>query len=463
MVSPARCPTDQKLGRTKTIYVPCLLPLDPMSDARTWRYTAPPLPMKLDLGGLGLTESQKTMHSVGVELLLDIGMGCSPCVVPLQNLDSLPEWSRVQVTESFQLYRPEGRGAAISSHVEVDFPPISGIPTIPLRPEVNSSTTTPPKQKRAIVLLSPMSFDQPQMVSASRAGVAPDHDQGNFDSGLDNLPNFVWKWDQSPRGTADQHGKESLSSWRQSLSGSVSMNNKSKDQSVSTPVAAREGGRFDLGATTYLTDPSLDESAISKQHTEDTVTEIEGIFKSYKPLPLYLAPFRIPSPTQITSATVNAAEIPDEKGKHTKKQLKHPLESIRAVKPMRQELSPFILKHNATQSVPVALPTEVAITDRSGKQRADDYLEGPNNGSYGQAGQNVATESRANTYPLEATVEAEAKKKRHLDPSVKRNVTKGGETIESAIDSQRRVMKRLNLKDERFGRIFDMIPDVRLG
>ena len=246
----------------------------------------------------------------------------------LQNTVGIPEWRRTSAAESFQLYRPKN------------------VSTSP--PQENDShdlLETPFRQISApdqgpTILLSPLSLRGPVQPGGSSRLRSQPPDLEWLDPELDNLPDFEWGWDKGLDKEQSDTQRESLTIWRQSLSGS---HERRSGQATSVLATEPLPAPSTTGMISCLTDPSIVEETATQAGQESE--KVENLDPRYQRLPLRLAPFEIPVAHLPGSSVPAAKEALVPATKSRKKVVKqNPLETLKDVKPMKQELSPFILR-----------------------------------------------------------------------------------------------------------------------
>jgi hypothetical protein len=257
----------------------------------------------------------------------------------------IPEWRRTTAAESFQLYRPEqsivNRVEGTESHDILETP----------------LAHTSAQARGPMILLSPLSLLGPSPEAGpsciSRDSRPPDLEW--LDPELDNLPDFEWGWDKGLQSRQSDTQRESLTIWRQSLSGSQSQIQRSKE--IRPPEGPSE--RMTTGMVSYLTDPSIVDETVTQANPTLGSGPVES---HYQPLPLRLAPFEIPTVKLSGPSVLPPKEPPAKQTKSRKKAAKQNMpETIKDVKPMKQELSPFVLRslHQEPEALKMADATHV--------------------------------------------------------------------------------------------------------
>ena len=241
--------------------------------------------------------------------------------------------------------------------------------------------------------------------------------------------------------------------WRQSLSGSQSLR-QTPNQPL--PVVPAVGLTDEAGMVSYLTDPSLIEETAQAEVQGDARFGRTNETSHYQPLPLRLAPFDLPRGSTPLAPLPGRASGPINKPtKRRKAPAKvvtakpNPMEDLRDVKPMRQELSPFVLR-------PVQFGHDGPTADVSGpvipeiQDNTAIIAEGnPNTGM--DKMQDASRESDVfgviDGNPLD-------------DNSIPHDVQNDHLPKSSAASAQRLEMRDLMLHDRRFGQVFDAMKEV---
>jgi hypothetical protein len=274
-----------------------------------------------------------------------------------------------------------------------------------------------------------------------------------LDPELDHLPDFDWGWDQG-LDKADQTDsqRESLTMWRQSLSGSQTSRQTPNQLMPTNPSAVAVD---EAGMISCLTDPSLIEDTVPTELQTDTQSAGLGETNHYQPLPLRLAPFELPRGQTVASLPESPSGPIKRPGKRRKGQpgaaaaQQKSVEVLKDVKPMKQELSPFILRRNqAAQRDHAADISEPVVPAVQGKDSS--AIEGcshmENNGLLGaDAEPDVMTETAAGHF---------------VDQTTLHDVPVDPLRIRSLESAQRQEMRSLMLCDNRFGRMYDANTEV---
>lgn len=240
--------------------------------------------------------------------------------------------------------------------------------------------------------------------------------------------------------------------WRQSLSGSHDLRvGQPKPELPHEPIPDLST----TGMVSCLTDPSIVEETVTQA---DPAEGKAGLDPRYQRLPLRLAPFEIPAVQPPAPAVPIPKDPPTKAIKSRKKAGKqNPPETSKDVKPMKQELSPFVLRSVMQE-----------------REENTSELDGQNNVSDGMALGDIASDERIldtdeSRLPDTGVVHEPADGAGfRVSPEAMRFQARSANdpvTSESTdwMRSHRRWARKLVSRDRRFGQCVDMIPEVSLN
>ena len=360
-----------------------------------------------------------------------------------QNLREIPEWRRTWAAESFQLFRPQEAFKPL--HIANDVDPETPSQRV-------SALKAVPGAKGQTILLSPFSISNKSSEPLEICRRPPDLEW--LDPELDHLPDFDWGWDQGAGKLAHLDSqRESLTMWRQSLSGSQSLR-QTPNQPL--PVVPAGGRIEDAGMISYLTDPSISEEMVPAEVQGATRLGRPDETSHYQPLPIRLAPFQLPRGSTPQVPLLEQANGPTNKPtKRRKAPVKtvttkqNPTEAHRDVKPMKQELSPFILR-------PVAYGQDEPVADVSGLVVPEIQDK--------TATMNEGNSDMKTTEVQDAGIESDVFGVVAVEPLGDKSIPDDDQNDRlhkhSADSAQRIEMRNLMLRDKRFGQIFDALTEV---